>query len=617
MQGIDAATQRVLQDSADRVNTLAPHRTWPKPRIDADAVAETDLKTTNPPATAMTFEARTPSEDPSREASEISARLERYQGLGAAAPPPEEPMILDLPEVFRLSHKTAREFLSAEEEYILAAINLLIERHLWGPRLFNDTTVAFEGDQGDGNVSHILNIINELRATQRLPYGGQVEAKWLWEATENLRSAATGQYVQSSELSLDASIPLLRGAGIAAREDRIQAERGIIYAARDFEAFRREFLVDLARDYFGLLQQRASIRNQACQLESLLEVERRQEAWYDAGRIPEYDLNNARNNVRRAQANLANLKENFALSLDRFKLRLGIPVERPVQIRQVLLNLPEPQITPEQATQAALAYRLDLQNARDFLDDSRRGVLVARNDLLPDLTVGAGVRLPTDPDEREGGVAYQPNDVKYDASVTFGLPLDRKIERLNVRRSVIELAQSERGYEQFRDELVLDVRASVREIDRARFNLLLAEEQVRLTMRRQREQEIKVDEITTQEQLDALDELLEAENARDQARTDLRNAVLEYLLATGQMRVGNDGAFQPLPGMPEDPVVVDMEDDMSFDCNRPEPADIGEEPLPGEPAEGADAPDAEEAQPPDQAPADRAPPEALPAAPPE
>ncbi len=567
MHQIDAETQRVLSESAGRVNGLAPERSWSTPRIDRKAVSETDLETANPSAAALSFDAREPAAEPAEEAAQLAARLERYQGLGDAAL--TEPMTLDLAEVFRLSHLTAREFLTAEEEYILAAINVLIERHLWSPRFFNETSVAFVGDQGDGDVSHVLNIINELRASQRLPYGGQVEARWLWEATENLRSSATDQYVQSSQLSLDASIPLLRGAGLAAREDLIQSERNIIYAARDFESFRRELLVDLARDYFDLLQQRARIRNQACQLESLLELERRQEAWYEAGRIPEYDLNNARNNVRRAQANLANLKEGFALSLDRFKLRLGIPVTQPVQIRQVVLNLPEPDITPDSATRIALMYRLDLQNVRDFLDDARRGVLVARNDLLPDLNVGAGVRLPTDPDEREGGVAYELNDAQYDASVTFGLPLDRKIERLNLRRSVIQLARSERSLEQFRDELVLGVRATVREIDRARFNLLLAEEQVQLTLRRQVEQQIKADEITTQEQLDALNELLEAENARDQALTDLRNAVLDYLLATGQMRINRDGTFEPLPGMPDDPLVIDETDDMSFDCKRP------------------------------------------------
>ncbi|MBZ0171615.1 MAG: TolC family protein, partial [Phycisphaerales bacterium] len=46
---------------------------------------------------------------------------------------------------------------------------------------------------------------------------------------------------------------------------------------------------------------------------------------------------------------------------------------------------------------------------------------------------------------------------------------------------------------------------------------------------------------------DAERELNEARNARDQALTDLRNAVLNYMLTTGQLRVTPDGDFHPLP----------------------------------------------------------------------
>ena len=35
----------------------------------------------------------------------------------------------------------------------------------------------------------------------------------------------------------------------------IQAERDLVYSARNFEAFRREFLVAIARDYFALVAQ--------------------------------------------------------------------------------------------------------------------------------------------------------------------------------------------------------------------------------------------------------------------------------------------------------------------------------------------------------------------------
>jgi len=55
---------------------------------------------------------------------------------------------IDLEEAFRISQRTGREFLTVEEDYIFAAIRLLIERHLWGPRLFNDTSATVSGAGG-------------------------------------------------------------------------------------------------------------------------------------------------------------------------------------------------------------------------------------------------------------------------------------------------------------------------------------------------------------------------------------------------------------------------------------------------------------------------------------
>src|SRR5262249_40459800 len=154
-------------------------------------------------------------------------------------------------------------------------------------------------------------------------------ARWVWNATENLRSAATGQYVQSSSLILDASIPLLRGAGLYAQEDLIQAERDLVYAARTYEEFRRSYLVSIARDYFNLLQQLATIENTKRQHKGFENIETEERALYEAGRIPQLRVNNASNQVKQSEDSLANQRDAYTLALDRFKVRLGIPTSTP------------------------------------------------------------------------------------------------------------------------------------------------------------------------------------------------------------------------------------------------------------------------------------------------
>jgi outer membrane protein TolC len=520
---------------------VVPQRTYP-PGADVGAstprMTDKSPPSTNPGAKDLRYSV-------ADEKRDVAARLADLQ----AADEDPAARAMDLADVLRQAQQTAREYLSAEEDYVLAAIRLLIERHRFELQPFADVSTTYSEAHTSGKRAMTQRLLAEVGARQRLPFGGEVSARWVWDASENLRSSATGRYVQASRLVLDGSVPLLRGAGDVAEEGLIQAERDLVYAARDFEEFRRQFLVSVSRDYFALLQQLDGIDSLRRQVQSLRDLEARQRSHYEAGRIPEFEVNIATSNVLNAQAGLANARELFILSLDRFKVRLGLPSREPVKIVAGELQVPEPETTPDRATDVALELRLDLQNRRDRLEDSKRQVLVAKNQLLPDLNLSGNVTLPTKAGEREGGAVYETDDASYGATALFSLPLDRRAEKLQVRATQIALERARRDYDRFRDGLILDVRAKVREIERARLNLRLADERVKINLRRKEEQSLKPDEVDVQRKVDTENELLDSERQRDRAKADLRNAVLDYLLATGQMRVRLDGTFEPLPGM--------------------------------------------------------------------
>ena len=541
LQDIDRRTDALLKDRIAKLGggAVAPERQFGGAEQVARSGSLVDKQpaTNNPAASELRF-------TPAEEGRDVAERLAALQ-----TEPSENAIQMDLFAALRQAQQSGREYLTAEEDYIVAAIRLLIEKHRFSPRLFANSAVDFGQTQTDGSREMTLRILNQIGARQQLPFGGEVAARWIWDATENLRGAASGRYVQSSRLVLDGNIPLLRGAGDIAQESLIQAERDLVYSARRFENFRREFLVAIARDFFQLLQQQDGISSQLRQVENLKTLEDRQRALYEAGRIPEFQVNLATNTLLQSQASLANLREGYILFLDRFKVRLGLPVRTAVTIVPSELTLQSPEISLDEATDAALNYRLDLQNERDRIDDAKRAVVNAKNGLLPDLNARGNVTFPTKASAREGGSVYEFDDVQFGVGATFDVPLDREIERLQLRQSIIALQQQQRSFDRFRDELILDVRGKTREIDRARLNLKLAEERVKINQRRKEEQDLKPDEVNTQEQVDTANDLRDAERSRDQAKADLRNAVLDYLLATGQLRVKRDGGLEPLSGM--------------------------------------------------------------------
>ena len=512
--------------------------------------------TTNPPAAALVF-------NPANEKRDVAERLRRFAAVegvilaesfdGASPPAAPQPTPnarqINLKQAFEIAQRTGRELLNAEDEYVMATIRLLVERHLWGPRLFNDTTVGLAGTGTGGNFEHALDIINSLRVTQRLPYGGEVEAAWIVRAADQLREQTTGGYRQSSSIVLSGSIPLLRGAGDIAREDLIQSERNLIYQARSFERFRRQHLVSLAADYFSILQTRSTITNQQRQLYSLRSLEKSTAAKVDAGRLEAFELGIASNRVQGALSDLSSLVDRHIFELERFKIRLGLSVDEAITITEDIIDLPDPEADMVQAANLALEFRLDLQNDRDRLDDARRTVSNARNLLLPDLRLAGTIGIPTPVDDPTGGLAISADDLNYGATATLSLPLDRENERLNLRSQMVMLQRLTRDYEQARDNIIVAVRDTLRGVDNARIQLIIAEKQVEINRERVRGNKLRIDTINTQTIVDSENDLLASENQRDGARTALRNAVLNYLLASDQLRVGRDGSFVPLPGM--------------------------------------------------------------------
>ncbi|MDX2114119.1 MAG: TolC family protein [Planctomycetota bacterium] len=590
MSDIDRKIERTVLNQNEMLGMdAAPPRLRP-PSPD-DSVERTRYEktppTTNPDADQLRY-------TPAQKDRDVLERLEQY----SAEPADAERLTLE--DVLGAAQSSAREYLNAEEEYIVAAIRLLAERHLWSPRFFDDLEAAIGATAPPGsNYQTALNVINTLRVQQRLPYGGDVEARLITRATQQLTEIVGEQYVQSSALVLEADVPLLRNAGLIAQEALIQSERNLVYAARDFEDFRRGFFVDIASEYFSLLAQQSRIRNQVRRLESVRLLLEQTRALVDAGRERPFQARNVEQNLLSSRNDLINARENYILSLDRFKVRLGIPVERRVALLPFSLDLDDPEIGVNEASDLALRYRLDYQNEIDQVDDARRDVANARNQLLPDLNVAASTTLNTDPDSLRAGVSFDAEEADYAASVLLSLPLDREIERLALRETMIRLEQQKRSLEQFRDELILEARQSVREIDRARLSLRLQEDAVRINELRLEEIRIKQAEVDPQTRLDAENELLDSRNERDEAVRDLRIAILRFLERTGQLRVEPSGRLKPLPGMELRLLPIDELSDVAADEKaQGDPSPSSVEPTPAELEPPAGTPEIEDPVPP-------------------
>ena len=475
--------------------------------------------------------------------------------------PEQQPRVkvFGLSDTLAYADRCAREVQDAKEDLFIAALDLTLERHLWTP-LFVASVQAQFADYGQvRDFDRAMTAVSNLAVTQKLPYGGQVTARVINTLMRDLGVHTTSG--ESGNFILEADIPLFRGAGRVAYESRYQAERDLIYAVRTYERFRRSFLVDTASGYFNLQQLRSAIANTYKSYES------RKRDWEKADFINRmgqsktiFEAPRAKSSFRQAEAALVSAKEQYASALDRFKIFIGMPVDELLDVldqesdadAQALDDL-LPDVDVATALDVALRLRLDLLNDADRVDDARRGVLVAKNRILPDLNAGGSATLDTDP-TRLNSTSYNTERTTWQGMLQLRMD-DRKTERNAYRASLIATRKTERNYERSADTVRADVRRAVRRVEqqsklRAIQAANVEENEFRLQAARA---QFDLGKTTNQDVVDAETDLLAARNSLAGAIAAYRVAILEFRRDTETLRVTDRGRWvrPQLPALPE------------------------------------------------------------------
>ncbi|MFQ5494652.1 MAG: TolC family protein, partial [Phycisphaerae bacterium] len=456
---------------------------------------------------------------------------------------------MNLPDALAYAMRHGRDLLDAKEELYLSALDLTLERHLWTPQFVASVRTDFTNFPDDEALRRALNTAGELSVTQRLPYGGDVTARVLHrlmrDVTDRVEKGESGQVI------LEAQLPLLRGAGSVAYESRYQAERNLIYAVRDYERFRRTYLVGIAADYFNLQQLRANIDNTYKSYIDRADDLEKAEFIQQMGRSRNVrDAPRARSNLRSAEADLVSAKERYATTLDRFKVRIGMPVVALLDVidqdedkwsRTVDDLLPD--VSVKLAVDVAVRQRLDLLNSADRLDDRRRGVVIAKNRVLPDLDLSGSLTMDSNPDQLRA-TSLRTERATWQGGIEFRLD-DRRTERNAYRASLISLRRAKRDYEESTDLVRADVRQALRRVFQQQnlrqiqaFNV--KENNDRLLGARA---QFNLGKADNQDVIDAANELLRAENDLARALASYRVSILEFRRDTGTLRITDDGRW--------------------------------------------------------------------------
>jgi outer membrane protein TolC len=313
---------------------------------------------------------------------------------------------------------------------------------------------------------------------------------------------------------------------------------------------------DVTSRYLRLLQAADVVENQRADYESLQELRRRNEAWGQAGRMSDVEVDQARQQEVQSRDSLIQAEQDYQSQLDDFKFLLGLPPQAKVLVSPEALerlSAAEPTALPfqdpEQLSAFALKWRLDHLTALDQVDDARRHAEVAADALRNRLDFDARATLSSTEGERDP-LKLDLSDTKWQAGLNADLALDRMQERNSYRISLIALQRAERTATESEDQIRLGLREALREADRTLQSWILQKGQVALNERRMESARLQLEagRASTRDILDATRDMLGAKNSSTRALIDQYLAVLALWRDLEVLRLGTDGPY-PDPEM--------------------------------------------------------------------
>jgi hypothetical protein len=496
---------------------------------------------------------------------------------------------LRLLDALLIGARNSREYQTQKELVFQAALALDLERDRFRQTWVGLLDAGLTRDLGASSPTTAASGGGDLGVTQRLLNGASITVNLAVDVLKLLTQGHDSLFGALADATI--AVPLLRGSGkFVVREPLLQAERAVVYAIYAFERFKRVFAVQVASEYYSVLQLLQEVDNELENYRWLVAATRRARRLAEAQRdVDQVEVDQTEQDELEARDAWVQSIRAYEARLDGLKGLLGLPVDARIELERSELDAlaavtafeaprPEPErvpasapvevvlptragggpleIAPEDAVLLALGNRLDLRVALGRVFDAQRSVAVAADALRADLTLlgrasGGYERAGTGP---AASVRERPESHSVLGLVDFGL--ERTAERNLYRESQIGFERDVRAAQALEDQVKLEVREDLRALLEARERLKIQAQSVELAERRVNvaSRFLEVGRADARDVLEAQRDLVDAKNALSLERVRYRVAELALQRDLELLEVDERGLWTEV-----DPAALDPE----------------------------------------------------------
>ncbi len=240
---------------------------------------------------------------------------------------------VNLENIMEIALINSREYQTRKETLYRVALRLSFQRFDYDLKFLsrgNGTLLDYSHSRTAGVEVNRLAVPTGLGITRSLYSGGDLIARFANDVVLTFNGPSGFSSSVGSEIFIDLFQPIMQRD--IRFEPLTQAERDVVYAARDFVRFRKVLFRDLATQYYALLLTYRGIAINTQDYFSNLREFNRAAATERADRMPLVQVDQFEQNVLRSRGNLINSCNALEGALDRLKVRIGLPTEMPINV---------------------------------------------------------------------------------------------------------------------------------------------------------------------------------------------------------------------------------------------------------------------------------------------
>lgn len=259
--------------------------------------------------------------------------------------PPNREMLDDSPklaleDIIDLTLLNSRELQTQKEQLFRTALALTLERFDYQLRPSiggNGSAALYDHTRSGGITENGLRIPTTFELQKMMYTGGDFLGRFANSVLLTFNGPQGFAADVSSDLLMNFSQSLLQRD--VRLENLTQAERNVVYAARDFTRFRRELFVQQTSDYYSLIRQFRQIEINCQNYFTLAREFNQRFVEIRFGFAARTQLDQVEQQVINGRQSILSTCTSLENALDSLKIRMGIPTEQPLNLDLSELNL--------------------------------------------------------------------------------------------------------------------------------------------------------------------------------------------------------------------------------------------------------------------------------------